>query len=189
VKELVKRDADIRMLVRKEGPPNRKGIEVRIGDLLDPVSVGKAMDSVDKLYLLNAVVPDKLAQGLIAYDLAKRLKLKHIVYHSVYAVDRFKDVPHFASKLAIENAIREFDLPFTIIRPNYFFQNDVTMVGFRSWNDVPGLPRTRFRRGSRRLRDADATVGACAPPIRRFCQRDRRALDCMNERETECRYQ
>jgi uncharacterized protein YbjT (DUF2867 family) len=38
----------------------------------------------------------------------------------------FKDVPHFASKLAIESAIREFEVPFTIIRPNYFFQNDAS---------------------------------------------------------------
>src|ERR1700692_2363961 len=85
------------------------------------------MDGVDKLYLLNAVVPDELTQGLIACNLAKRLKLKHVVYHSVFAVDRFKDVPHFASKLAIENAIREFDVPFTVIRPNYFMQNDATL--------------------------------------------------------------
>jgi hypothetical protein len=40
----------------------------------------KALHGVDKLYLLNAVMPDELTQGLIAYDLAKRLKLKHIVY-------------------------------------------------------------------------------------------------------------
>jgi uncharacterized protein YbjT (DUF2867 family) len=127
VKALVKRNANVRLLVRKEGAPEMKGVEVSIGDLLDPVSVAKAMDGVDKLYLLNAVIPDELTQGLIAYDLAKRLKLKHVVYHSVFAVDRFKDVPHFASKLAIENAIREFDVPFTIIRPNYFIQNDATL--------------------------------------------------------------
>ena len=82
---------------------------------------------MDKLYLLNAVAPDELTQGLIAYDLAKRLKLKHIVYHSVFRVEHFKDVPHFASKLAIENALRQFDVPFTIIRPNYFIQNDATL--------------------------------------------------------------
>jgi uncharacterized protein YbjT (DUF2867 family) len=41
-------------------------------------------------------------------------------YHSVFKAEQFKDVPHFASKLAIESALREFDLPFTIIRPNYF---------------------------------------------------------------------
>src|SRR6202166_3166019 len=127
VKALVQRNADVRLLVRKEGAPEMTGVEVRVGDLLDPVSVAKAMDGVEKLYLLNAVVPEELTQGLIAYDLAKRLKLKHVVYHSVFAVDRFKDVPHFASKLAIENAIREFDVPFTIIRPNYFSQNDATL--------------------------------------------------------------
>jgi uncharacterized protein YbjT (DUF2867 family) len=64
--------------------------------------------------------------GLIAYDLAKKLELSHVVYHSVFRVEHFKDVPHFASKFAIESAIREFDVPFTIIRPNYFFQNDAS---------------------------------------------------------------
>jgi uncharacterized protein YbjT (DUF2867 family) len=127
VKELQKRNADVRMLIRKEGAPIPKGVEAAIGDLLDPVSVQKALHGADKLYLLNAVTPDELTQGLIAYDLAKKLKVKHIVYHSVFKVERFKDVPHFASKLAIENAIREFDVPFTVIRPNYFFQNDASL--------------------------------------------------------------
>jgi uncharacterized protein YbjT (DUF2867 family) len=127
VKELQKRKADIRLLVRKDGTPTPQGAEVASGDLLDPVSVEKAMHGVDKLYLLNAVSPDELMQGLIAYDLAKKLRLKHIVYHSVFRAEYFKDVPHFASKLAIESALREFEVPFTIIRPNYFIQNDTTL--------------------------------------------------------------
>src|SRR6202795_1090893 len=126
-KELQKRKADVRLLVRKSDAPTPAGVEFAIGDLLDPVSVAKAMDGVDKLYLLNAVLPDELTQGLIAYDLAKKLKLRHVVYHSVFRVEHFKDVPHFASKLAIESALREFDVPFTIIRPNYFIQNDATL--------------------------------------------------------------
>jgi uncharacterized protein YbjT (DUF2867 family) len=127
VKELQKRNADIRLLVRKNEAPTPTGVETAIGDLLDPISVEKAMDGVDKLYLLNAVLPDELTQGLIAYDLAKKLKLRHVVYHSVFRVEHFKDVPHFAPKLAIERALREFDIPFTIIRPNYFIQNDATL--------------------------------------------------------------
>ena len=127
VKELKKRNADVRILVRKKGTASPEGVEVAVGDLLDPVSVQQALHGVDKLYLLNAVTPDELTQGLIAYDLAKRLKLKHIVYHSVFRVEHFKDVPHFASKLAIESAIQEFDVPFTIIRPNYFMQNDASL--------------------------------------------------------------
>src|ERR1700723_2371102 len=114
VKELQKRKADIRLLVRKDGTPTPRGAEVASGDLLDPVSVEKAMHGVDKLYLLNAVSPDELTQGLIAYD-------------SVFRMEHFKDVPHFASKLAMESAIRVFEVPFTIIRPNYFMQNDATL--------------------------------------------------------------
>jgi uncharacterized protein YbjT (DUF2867 family) len=128
IDELLRRGASVRALVRKpEATKVLNGVEMFVGDLLDPVSVNKGLQGVDKLYLLNAVVPDELTQGLIAFDLAKRLKLQQIVYHSVFKVEAFKDVPHFASKLAIENALHEFDLPFTIIRPNYFYQNDLTL--------------------------------------------------------------
>src|ERR1700691_631587 len=127
VKELQKRKADVRVLVRKQETTALQGVQVMVGDLLDPASVEKALHGVDKLYLLNAVTPDELTQGLIAYDLARKLKLKHIVYHSVFRVEHFTDVPHFASKLAIESALREFDVPFTVIRPNYFIQNDATL--------------------------------------------------------------
>ncbi|MGA2096939.1 MAG: NAD(P)H-binding protein, partial [Candidatus Acidiferrum sp.] len=54
VKELQKRKADVRLLVRKNGAPTPVGVQAFVGDLLDPVSVEKAMDGVDKLYLLNA---------------------------------------------------------------------------------------------------------------------------------------
>jgi uncharacterized protein YbjT (DUF2867 family) len=127
LKALGLRKVKVRALVRKADAKLPKGVEVFVGDLLDPVAVEKAMEGVDALYLLNGVVPDELTQGLIAYGLAKKKRLKHVVYHSVFKVDAFKDVPHFASKLAIENALRAFDVPFTIIRPNYFFQNDVSL--------------------------------------------------------------
>ena len=125
VKELLDRQVQVRVLVRKEGTEVPEGVESAVGDLLNPISVEKALDGVDKLYLLNAVTPDELTQGLIAYDLAKKLTLQHVVYHSVYRVDHFKDVPHFCSKFALESALRDFGLPYTVIRPNYFHQNDV----------------------------------------------------------------
>ncbi|SPF46261.1 NmrA family protein [Syntrophobacter sp. SbD1] len=126
IDELLKLGADVRALVRNKASTKiPKGVETVLGDLLDPVSVHKALEKVDKLYLLNGVVPDELTQGLIALGLARRQKIQHIVYHSVFKVQEFKDVPHFASKLAIETALHESGLPFTIIRPGYFFQNDL----------------------------------------------------------------
>ena len=131
VQQLVERGATVRALVRDKQSAAKlsKHVEPAIGDALDPVAVNKAIDGVDKLYLLNAVVPDELTQGLIAYDLARKHKLKQIVYHSVFKAEHFKDVPHFASKAVIEDAIKTFGVPYTIIRPNYFYQNDEKLKG------------------------------------------------------------
>lgn len=129
VKELLKRGATVRVLARKQPPEGRLpvGVEVAIGDMLDPPSIEQAMHGVGKLFLLNAVVADELTQALIAYGLARRAGLKHLTYLSVFKVDEFRDVPHFASKLAVENALREFGVPYTILRPGYFFQNDAAL--------------------------------------------------------------
>jgi uncharacterized protein YbjT (DUF2867 family) len=129
VSELLKRGAEVRALVRKQPEAGKlpAGVEVAIADLLDPVSVEKAMQGVDKLFLINAVVTDELTQALIAYGIAKRIGLKHVTYLSVFKVDEFRDVPHFASKLAVENALREFGVPYTILRPGYYIQNDINL--------------------------------------------------------------
>ena len=131
VKELLKRGAKVRVLARKQPAEGKlpAGVEVAIGDLLDPVSVERAMQGADKLFLLNAVVADELTQALIAYGIARRVGLKHVTYLSVFKVEQFRDVPHFASKLAVESALREFGVPYTILRPGYYFQNDATLKG------------------------------------------------------------
>jgi uncharacterized protein YbjT (DUF2867 family) len=116
----------VHVLARKQPESKQlpQGVEVAIGDLLDPVSMEQAMQGVDKLFLLNAVVTDELTQALIAYGVAKRVGLRHVTYLSVFKVEQFRDVPHFASKLAVENALREFGVPYTILRPGYYIQND-----------------------------------------------------------------
>jgi uncharacterized protein YbjT (DUF2867 family) len=149
IRELLSRGADVRALVRSKEAAGKlpEPVEPATGDLLDPESVRKAMACVNKLYLLNAVVPDELTQGLIAYDLAKRLKLGQVVYHSVVQAERFPDVPHFASKAAIEAALKAFDVPFTIIRPNYFYQNSyVFQVNTQARNAPRPAPRNAPRK-------------------------------------------
>ena len=142
VRELLKRGAGVRVLARKQPEAGKlpAGVEVAIGDLLDPVSVEQAMQGVDKLFLLNAVVSDELTQALIAYGIAKRVGLKHVTYLSVFKVDQFRDVPHFASKLAVENALREFGVPYTILRPGYYIQNDATLKGVLTGPGVYPMP-------------------------------------------------
>jgi uncharacterized protein YbjT (DUF2867 family) len=142
VKVLLQRGAEVRVLARKTPKkgvlPNH--VEIAAGDLLDPVSVEQAMQGVDKLFLLNAVVADELTQALILCGLANRMQLKHVTYLSVFRVEEFRDVPHFASKLAVENALRQFGPPFTILRPSYYMQNDLSLEPLLTGPGVYPIP-------------------------------------------------
>src|SRR5947209_18766075 len=128
VNRLHKGGAEVRALARKpEAARFPAGVEIVPGDLMHPESIRAALRGVDKLFLLNGVVPDELTQALITYGIARRSGTKHVTYVSIYKADRFRDVPHFASKVAVENALHEFGVPYTILRPGYFFQNDLTL--------------------------------------------------------------
>jgi uncharacterized protein YbjT (DUF2867 family) len=126
VKALVQRGAHVRALTRKQPEPGTfpSAVEIAFGDLSDPVSVAEAIKGVDKLFLLIGNVPDEFTQALTAYGLAKRAGLKHVTYLSVFKADQFLEVPHFAAKHAVEEAIRAGGMPYTILRPGYFVQNE-----------------------------------------------------------------
>jgi len=125
VKQLVKRGADVRALVRdpaKAGFPT--GVSVVKGDLLDVDSVRSAMSGVSTLFLLNAVLADEYTQALIALNVAREVGIDRIVYLSVIHSDRYVNVPHFAGKFGVERMIELMGLKATILRPAYFIQND-----------------------------------------------------------------
>lgn len=128
VNALLQRGAGVRALTRRQPRPGLfpDAIEIAIGDLSDPVSVAEAMKGVDKLFLLigGENVPVELTQALTVYGLAKKAGLKHVTYVSVYKADQFLEVPHFANKYAVEEAIRAGGFPYTILRPAYFAQNE-----------------------------------------------------------------
>ena len=96
-------------------------------DLMDLEATGKAIAQASTLFLLNAVTPDELTQALLTLSLAREAGVKGVVYLSVFNAGLFPEVPHFTGKYAVERMIEECDLPATILRPNYFMQNDVAM--------------------------------------------------------------
>ena len=97
------------------------------GDLMDIDATEAAIAKASTLFLLNAVTPDELTQALLTLSLAREAGVKGIVYFSVFHSDVFTDVPHFAGKYTVERMIEDCNLPATILRPNYFMQNDVSM--------------------------------------------------------------
>jgi uncharacterized protein YbjT (DUF2867 family) len=128
VRTLLQRGAGVRALTRTQSKASLfpDAVEIAIGDLSDPVSVAEAMKGVDRLFLLIGAenVPVELSQALTAYGLARKAGLKHVTYVSVYRADQFLEVPHFANKYAVEEAIRAGGIPYTILRPAYFAQNE-----------------------------------------------------------------
>ncbi len=90
-------------------------------------STRPAIAEASTLFLLNAVTPEELTQALLTLSLAREAGIERIVYFSVFNSDLFTDVPHFTGKYAVERMIEDCNLPATILRPNYFMQNDLAM--------------------------------------------------------------
>ena len=88
VQELLQRGVGVRALTRRQRTPDTfpEAVEMAVGDLSDPVSIGEAIKGVDKLFLLIGAenVPVELTQALTAYGLAKKAGLKHVTYASIY---------------------------------------------------------------------------------------------------------
>ncbi|MDZ4361786.1 NmrA/HSCARG family protein [Brevundimonas sp.] len=128
VEQLLRRDADVRALVRdpaKAGLP--AGVEVFPGDLLDVDALRDAMAGVSTLFLLNGVVADEFTQALITLNVAREAGIDRIVYLSVIHSDVYVNVPHFAAKFGVERMIEAMGIPATILRPAYFMDNEITV--------------------------------------------------------------
>jgi uncharacterized protein YbjT (DUF2867 family) len=127
VKGLLEKGETVRVLTRSEERARElaEGATAVIGDLLEPSTYDTIFTDFDHLFLLNAVAPTELHEGLVALEEGKRAGAKRIVYLSVQAVDKGPHIPHFASKIQIADAIEKSGIPFTVLRPSNFYQNDL----------------------------------------------------------------
>ena len=123
---LLQQNETVRVLTRSEEHADKlpNGAIPVLGDLEDPTTYDQIFQGIDKLFLLNAVSMTELHQGLVAVNEARRADVDHVVYLSVHDPESIPNAPHIASKIAIENALKESGLTYTILRPNNFYQND-----------------------------------------------------------------
>jgi uncharacterized protein YbjT (DUF2867 family) len=125
VKELVRRRADVKVLTRDPAKlAGHEGVTAVQGDLLEPASVRRAFDGADSVFLLNPVSRTEASEGLMAVTATRLAKVKRIVYLSVQHAEKAAWLPHFGSKVGVEQALKVSGIPFTILRPNNFYQND-----------------------------------------------------------------
>jgi uncharacterized protein YbjT (DUF2867 family) len=132
---LKQRGFSVRALVRNpEGQKARElennGVEVVRGDFDDPQSMERALDGADGAYSVQAWQggPEtEIRQGIAFAEAANRQEVGHFVYSSVAAADLNTGIPHFESKGAIEQRLRQIGIAWTIFRPVFFMENWLAM--------------------------------------------------------------
>ncbi len=103
------------------------GTREYVADFGKPVTIEDAMSRVDAVFLLVPAGLNETKQGVGVIDAAKNAHVQKIVYLSVYMPEGSDAIPHFSSKIPIENAVVKSGVPYTILRPNNFFQNDTLL--------------------------------------------------------------
>ncbi len=108
----------------------QEGVEVVQGDLNDRTSIDRALNGAYGVFSMQNFqdgLDTEIRQGKAIADAAKAAGIEHFVYSSVGSAERNTGVPHFDSKFQVEEYIRAINLPYTILRPVFFFYNYNTM--------------------------------------------------------------
>ncbi|MDC0714791.1 NmrA family NAD(P)-binding protein [Stigmatella sp. ncwal1] len=126
VQGLLARNEPVHVLTRsaekaKELP---KGTQAVVGDLTKPEDLEKIFHGVERVFMLNPVSMTEAHEGLSAVNQAQAAKVKRFVYMTVHNVTAAPHMPHFGSKIPIELALKASGIPYTILQPNNFYQND-----------------------------------------------------------------
>ena len=103
------------------------GVEVAVGSFDDGIALERAMRGVDAVFTMStpfeAGLEAEIRQGIAVADAASSAGVAHLVFSSVGSADQKTWIPHFDSKYAVEQHIRRLGIPYTVIRPVYFFDN------------------------------------------------------------------
>ena len=125
VRELLARGQQVQVLTRDPGKAKLPtGVTAVQGDLGQVESVRRVFKGVDGVFLINTVSPTEIYEGLMAMCAMRLENVKRVVYVSVQDADKAAWLPHFGGKVGVEEAVRRSGIPFTILRPNNFYQND-----------------------------------------------------------------
>lgn len=96
------------------------GIPARRFDFRNSATWGPALDGVDKLFLMRPPEMADVETTLIPLlQFAQAAGVEHVVFLSLFGVEKNKRIPHYA----VEQAILSTGIPHTFVRPGFFMQN------------------------------------------------------------------
>jgi uncharacterized protein YbjT (DUF2867 family) len=134
-RHLQKKGFKLRALVRDPNSDQARqlmghGEEVFQGGFDDPDSSMRAMDGVYGVFSVQPYTAREIPQGVAVIEAAKRQGVGHFVYSSVGSADEETGIPHFESKVKVEEHLRSSGLRYTILRPVFFMENWLRMFGY-----------------------------------------------------------
>ena len=125
---LVEKGVEVRAMTRSARPDKAvPGVELVEADLSRPESLPPAFEGVDRCYLLTPLAENEVDLGSNAVEAARRAGVERIVLQSILRAGEAPDIPHFASKVQILDRVRETGIPWVVVSPSSFYQNDVVL--------------------------------------------------------------
>src|SRR5436190_4792762 len=125
-KLLLANNERVRVLARSEqsvAQLQALGYEAAIGDLAEPDTVRRAMEGVDRVFLLTTPDANDVVWHTNAIDEAKRAGVRHLVRGSLLGADTNTWVTFRRQHGLSDHYLEQSGVPYTILRPNYYMQN------------------------------------------------------------------
>jgi uncharacterized protein YbjT (DUF2867 family) len=122
--DLLDRGEQVRALVRggEAAASLPAAIEAVAGDLADEGSLVKAMDGIEKVFLLSSPHPDVISWNRKAVDAARRTQVQLLVRSSILGAGEESPAEFISSHNACDRYLEDSGLRFVIVRPNLFAQ-------------------------------------------------------------------
>jgi uncharacterized protein YbjT (DUF2867 family) len=109
-----------------------RGVRVVEGDLNDQSTLAPHVENVDAVFAVTnfwtAGYDQQVQQGKNIAEVAAAADIQQFVFSGVGGHEAETGVPHFDSAWEIEQRAQELDLPLTVLKPVFFYQNFETFV-------------------------------------------------------------
>jgi uncharacterized protein YbjT (DUF2867 family) len=104
-----------------------RGVRVVEGDLNDQSTLAPHVENVDAVFAVTnfwtAGYDQQVQQGNNIAEVAAAADIQQFVFSGVGGHEQDTGVPHFDSAWEIEQHAQELDLPLTVLKPVFFYQN------------------------------------------------------------------
>ena len=104
-----------------------RGVTMVEGDLEEPETLRDPVDDADAVFAVTNFWTQgydaQVQQGKNLADVAADVGVDQFVFSGVGSHDEDTGIPHFDSADEIDRHVRDLDLPWTILKPVFFFEN------------------------------------------------------------------